>query len=277
MRVVGDQLNMLLAELHRHAREEWLVVVAFDGALTRYHVNPAAVRLKSRQQTLLRRIADVPGVTLAIISGRRLADLHARANIGNDVFYIGLHGLEVIGPDFVRVHSEIIDESREVLRALEHRLAPSIISMHGVHLENKEAALALHTRGADSGDAIWSRLLFLSHAAGFADAGLVRVVRGHDVLEALPNRLHLRATAICAVREVVEQRGLQRPFVLYMGADMIDDDGFDAVGDTGVGVVVGRRAIDAHYQLTSRADVDRVMTRLAMTWRAARRYAWKPA
>jgi hypothetical protein len=31
-----------------------------------------------------------------------------------------------------------------------------------------------------------------------------------------------------AVPEVVEQRGLLRPFLLYVGADTIDDDGFDA-------------------------------------------------
>ena len=170
----------------------------------------------------------------------------------------------------------VIDDSREILRGLESRLAPAIMAMHGVRLENKEAALALHTRGADSGNAIWSRLLFLSHTAALTDAGLVRVIRGPDILEALPNSPRPRATAIRAVREVVEQRGLQRPFVLYVGADTIDDDGFDAVNDAGIGVVVGRRALNAHYQLTTRADVDRIMIRLSATWRCVARYAWKP-
>jgi trehalose 6-phosphate phosphatase len=274
MRMAGAGLTMLLDALRHHAREEWLIVAAFDGILTRYQTNPAAVWLQSRQKSLLRQIADLHGVTLAVISGRRVADLRARACIGEDVFYIGLHGLEVVGPEFVRVDRSSIERLRDLICALESNLSQLLVSMPGVRLENKEATIALHTRGADSGEAIWSRLLFLSRAAALTDTGRARLIRGYDLLEVLPNKACPRATAIRAVRDAVEQRAGMRPFVFYLGTDVIDDDAFDAVRERGIGVAVDRRIADADYHLSTREGVDTLLMRVASAWRRAGRRAY---
>jgi trehalose 6-phosphate phosphatase len=105
------------------------------------------------------------------------------------------------------------------------------------------------------------------------DADIVRVFRGHRVLELLPNVAYPRATAIEAIRDVVEQRGGRRPFTIYVGTDIIDDDAFDAVHSGGIGVVVGRRAALARYRLSTRKQVDAFIAGLAVERRNAIRLA----
>jgi trehalose-6-phosphatase len=39
-----------------------------------------------------------PTCALGIVSGRRVRELRARVGLDGNVFYIGLHGLEVEGP-----------------------------------------------------------------------------------------------------------------------------------------------------------------------------------
>jgi trehalose-phosphatase len=196
------------------------------------------------------------------MSGRPLNDLVNRARLGDDVFYIGLHGLEIGGPGFTRAQHGVIDAYRDRLLEIVEGLRITLAGIPGVRLEFKRAVIAVHTRGAGPEDAVWSRFQLLNAVSRLLDSGAVRVIRGHDVLEVLPNVGALRAEAIAAVRQVVEQRRHAPAFTVYIGEDSPDDDGFDAVGARGVGAVVGMRGPRADFHLT-RTEVDRFIEEVA--------------
>jgi len=135
----------------------------------------------------------------------------------------------------------------------------SVSAIEGVHIEDKVAALALHTRGAESTDAAWAGLRLLNMAAGLLQPDEYRIVCGDEALELIPNVWHVRAQAIAAIREVVERSHRKPAFTVYVGEDVADDDALDAVDGDGVSAVVGRRTRRARYHLDGPDDVMRLI------------------
>jgi trehalose-phosphatase len=136
-------------------------------------------------------------------------------------------------------------------------------SVAGIRVEDKEAALAVHTREAGPVDTIWARLHLLNAAADLVNRHELRVVRGNHVFELVPNVRHPKARAITAIRHFLQEREERRVFIVYVGEDVVDDDAFAAVEDHEVAAVVGRRGRQARYHLTSTAVVWRLIESLA--------------
>jgi trehalose-phosphatase len=245
--------------IEKHA-DELLVLTGFDGVLVDYTSDPDSVRLSPTLRQQLLSIDDRPNVVLGIVSGRPASDVKERAGLGNNVFYLGLHGLQVEGPDFSRVEDVALDAqwTAELAAALQESLA----SVAGIRIENKGAALAVHTRDTGPVDAVWARLRVLNAAAELVSAQELRVIRGNHVFELIPNVPQPKGAAIEATCEYLKVRDGKDYFVLYVGEDVVDDDAIDAVGCRGVAVAVGRRAQRAHFHLASPAMVRRLIARL---------------
>lgn len=233
-------LDALVADIRAQAGRPVLLVAAFDGVLTDYQANPGLVRLPLRRRARLRRLRQRRDVTLAIISGRRVRDVQRRAGLDEQVFYIGLHGLEIAGPGFSARHAAV-DVHHDRLRGIHDDLRPTLEAVRGVTLEFKDAAIALHTREAGSEDAIWCRFQLLNSVAPLLGSGVLRVIRGHDVLEVLPNAGASRAAAIEAIRRRLQRDYAAEVFTLYLGPDTTDDDAFQAINGRSIGIVVGSR------------------------------------
>ena len=124
------------------------------------------------------------------------------------------------------------------------RLQEMISGVPGVRLEWKGPIVALHTRDASPDDVVWSRYQLLSAASDLVNADVVRGLRGHDVLELLPNVDCTRAGGVRAVRRCVKERHGRPVFTVYIGEDVADDDAMHAAAeeDGGVAAVVGRRS-----------------------------------
>jgi len=259
----SEESQSLVETVQRHEHDQILVLLGFDGVLTEYEDDPEAVRLSSARRQLLRQLMRRPGVTLGVISGRRVHDLRQRVGLGGEVFYIGLHGLEAVGPRFNRIEHESLRQYRERLHDITMAAQPLISEIDGAHLENKELVLALHTRQAGPTDAVWARLHLLRRAGEIADPRTFRMLRGHHVLELLPNLGPTTAAAIAAVRECVEQREERRVFVVYVGEDVPENDAYEATAAHGVSLAVGRRVRQADYHLESIEMVDELLARLA--------------
>ena len=73
-----------------------LLFLDYDGTLTPLVSSPSAAFLAPSVRANLARLAGSRGARLAILSGRRLADLRARVALGG-VLYGGCHGLEMAG------------------------------------------------------------------------------------------------------------------------------------------------------------------------------------
>jgi trehalose-6-phosphatase len=136
-------------------------------------------------------------------------------------------------------------------------LGPAVASVPGARLENKDGVLALHTP-AMSRDTVWLRVQLLDAAADLLRTGTIRVVRGRQVVELLPNIVGSRQHAIKAVREFVVARQHRHVFTLYVTPDGLDDDASGPLHG-GVIAVLGRRGAKAHVHLASRFDVDQLL------------------
>jgi trehalose-phosphatase len=132
----------------------------------------------------------------------------------------------------------------------------------GVRVEHKGPAIAVHTRRAGSGDAVWARLRLLNAAFDLVNDEDFRVVRGNEVLEIVPNVGRTKAAAIAAIRDFLERRHGSGVFTVYVGDDVVDDDAFDAIQDGAIGAVVGRRPSKARYRLEGPQTVVRLIERL---------------
>lgn len=241
-----------------------LFVASFDGALAEYQDDPARVRVTPARLALLNRLQRLPGVVVAVISGRPLNDLRSRIPLDEDAYYIGLHGLEIAGPQFVQSCREAMHPYRDCMLDVALRLDDVISDVPGVRVEYKGPIVALHTREAAPEHVVWSRFQLLSAAADLVNAESVRALRGHDVLELLPNVDCSRAEALRTVRRCVEAHHRRVAFTVYIGEDIVDDDALSAIGERGVAAVIGRRT-HAAYHLDSCDDLDAVINKLIET------------
>src|SRR5262245_42884731 len=70
-----------------------LIVSDFDGTLSRIELDPWAARIIPSARRALRRLAALPGVHVALLSGRLSRDVAARTRVGGAT-YVGNHGME---------------------------------------------------------------------------------------------------------------------------------------------------------------------------------------
>jgi trehalose-phosphatase len=211
---------------------------------------------------LLVALSNRRGTTVGIISGRRTDDVRARAGLGEDVFYIGLHGLEVDGPGFTANPPDMVERYRPRLHEIAGAFGDSS-TPHGIHVEDKESAIAVHTREAGPSDTVWARLRVLNAAADLVNTDALRVYRGNHVLELLPNVRAPRATAINEVRRFLERRDQVPVFTAYVAEDIRDDDAFGALDVPCATAAGGWRAPRADFHLDSTGDVRALLARLA--------------
>ncbi|HET7711539.1 MAG TPA: trehalose-phosphatase [Thermoanaerobaculia bacterium] len=150
-----------------------LLAFDFDGTLAPIRDDPAAVQLDARAAVLLAETSQMPGVTVAILSGRDMDDLAQRIDFPA-AYIVASHGLEIRAPGGVIIRDiprQVIDLSPELRED---------IAASGLRLERKKHATALHWRGIPY-EAISPLVdLFRTWAEG---AGL-DLIEGRCVLEA---------------------------------------------------------------------------------------------
>ena len=258
-------IDEMAKTVEERATPRLLLLVGFDGVLVDYEGDPAHVRLSAERCDALNALTDRPDIVLGIVSGRRVSDLRQCAPLGAKVFYVGLHGLEVEGPDVQLMAREAVESHRDRVHEIAATLEPSMSSVEGVRVEDKDGVIAVHTREARSQDAVWARIHLLSTAAHMIRRDDLRVVRGNHVIELLPNVPHPRATAIFEIRRHLQEHEAEPLLTLYIGEDAPDDDAFEALGNDGISAAVGTRASKARYRLTSTEEVWQLIARLAKT------------
>lgn len=245
----------------RPAETAFVLLLDFDGTLAEFHEDPAAPELTPERWQLLNRIAQEPGVSLGIVSGRRLDDLRARTRLPDSVYHAGLHGLE-IEVDGVRTTHPDLSAAIAKMEGLADCLKRLVTEYPDVLIEDKLASVAVHTR----------RLPFSLHEKVFARAdvlavpwiaeGLARRLEGNAVVEFLPNIHGHKGEATKWITANVEAKFARPAWVAYIGDDITDEDAFRAI-DLGIAVLVGLRPTAATHKLDGIADVDRFLRWLA--------------
>jgi trehalose 6-phosphate phosphatase len=265
MKNASEALAALRDEISRHADNVLLFLVSLDGVLADYKSDPAAVHVPAARLELLTRLQELPGAAIAVISGRPLDDLRARVPLGDPAFYIGLHGLETVGPGYLSVRSDAIEAYREPMRDIANQTAGLLGRLPGIRLERKGPIVALHTRDVGQDRVVWCRFQLLSAAADLVKSHSIRTLRGQDVLELLPNVGNTRADAVHAVKQLLGDRFQQPVFTVYIGPDWSDDNVLQVTGTNQLTVVVGRRC-SAEYHIDSPQDLDSFITDVIRQW-----------
>lgn len=247
-----------------------LVVADFDGTLAAGSRDPAAAIIDPGARRALRRLAGIaaarPGrVHVAILTGRTVADVAARARVGG-IEYLGDHGLQSAWLErgrSVGAITPVVEPGFEAHGVTAETLAAGVADELGrpswLFVERKGASVAFHVRQADdipvARAAVFDAIAAVEARLGLVDHGL-RPYRGRSVVDLRPDGAGGKREA---VERLIERH---RPgAVVSFGDDLSDADAFDAVlaahdGGQTMGLTVavhGRLA--APPEVLSKADL----------------------
>jgi len=224
------------------ARRPLLVGLDFDGTLAPLVDDPDTSRALPAAVDALRTLAAAPGVTLALVSGRSLVDLHRRAEVPVGTVLIGSHGGERgRSGEHGLVHDamQLTAEQDALLVRVGSGLQRAARGRDGVWVQHKPAAAVLHTRMAEPADAEAATRDAVAVATGLG----LEPLRGKDVVEVaiLPVT---KGGALLRLRD-----DLGAATVLYAGDDTTDEHAFGDLGDDDVTIKVGDGSTAARYRV----------------------------
>jgi trehalose 6-phosphate phosphatase len=243
MTSVPPELDAALATLA--GRRPLLIASDYDGVLARLRDEPSAAVPEPGAAEALGRLARIDGVTVALVSGRGVADLRTTSGLVGPFRWVGSHGAEFDGP----LTGELADR-RDALAA---RLHPVVAGTAGARLEVKPASVAVHVRQVRDRD-LAARLL--TEARTLADSSLT-MKPGKDVLELAVTD----ADKGTALRRLMTDLGAAG--AVYLGDDVTDEDGFRALHPAGVTVKIGEGPTDARFRVADPAAAIALLDRLA--------------
>jgi trehalose 6-phosphate phosphatase len=224
-------------------RRPLLVATDYDGVLAPLVGDPGAAVPAPGVAEALTRVAAADGVTVALVSGRGLADLRAVSGLSGPYRWIGSHGAEFDGP--------LTGQLAGRRDALAETLAPLVAAVPGALLEVKPAGVAVHVRQVADPDAAAA---LLASADAALDPSLTKKP-GKGVLE-------VAVTDADKGSAVTRLRGeLGAAAVVYLGDDRTDEDVFTTLGPEDAGIKVGEGRTAARYRV---ADSDAVVAVLRL-------------
>jgi len=250
------------AALERRPPDSTLILLFdFDGTLAEFDLDPAAPVLTPERREWLTTVANGSGVSLGVVSGRRLDDLKRRTRLAPSVYHSGLHGLEIEIDNRRWQHPELGEAHRHI-RELAVHLMQLADRLPGSFVEDKSASVAFHVRRIAPEKRGEMILTAQREATAWIETGRVRPLLGDAVIEFLPNIRSHKGDALKWIVADVEARTHCRSWVAFVGDDVTDEDAFRAI-ESGIGVLVGLRPTAATHQLGSIAEVDRLLRHLA--------------
>ncbi len=218
----------------------------FDGTLAPIVHDPDEVQVPESTLRSLRRLALKPRLTLAVVSGRRAADVRQYVRIPR-VRYMGLHGWERGG--------RRLKQSPPLIRGLKRRLR-RLAQLEGIWVEDKVLSLVVHYRRAPQ-EAVRLARTLLRQAVAPAGSR-VRVMQGKKVWEILPREVKGKGAAVRALLARLPEGTL----AMYLGDDTTDESAFAALPE-GLTVRVGLpRRTQARHELRNPREVGEFLNRL---------------
>jgi len=220
----------------------------FDGTLTPIRRWPGRVNLGDRVRALLAEISG-NGVTVGIISGRRVTDIETRVGL-RWIWYVGEHGYALQEPSG-KVVTFVSERSLVRMDIVRRKLASELRGASGILVEPKEATVAVHYRNAAPAARQVVRKKIHRLLESYPP---LHLLSGKKVWELLPNGRTTKWTAIRHILKSARRRRSDRRLVFYLGDDSTDERVFEKM--KGISVVVGRRRpTAARYFLRSPTEV----------------------
>ncbi|HET9654324.1 MAG TPA: trehalose-phosphatase [Kineosporiaceae bacterium] len=253
------------------ARPQILVAVDFDGVLAPIVDCPQDARPLPEASAALSRLAGSPGVQVALVSGRTLADLRRLAGPPPSALLVGSHGAQFAtgetpagaGPERDDPE-EAVPGLDEAARALLARVTAALERISegspGTFVEHKPAGAVLHTRRAARAVA---RSATEEALAGPSSWPGVHLTRGKEVVDlSVVDATKGGALDMLRARAGLAPRG---GGVIYLGDDVTDERAFAVLDDDrgDVTVKVGEGSTIARHRVADPRAVAHLLARLA--------------
>jgi trehalose 6-phosphate phosphatase len=240
-----DALDVVAATSHL------LVTSDFDGTLAPLVNDPAAARPLPDAAAALIALADLPSVSVALISGRALATLRELSSMPSSVALVGSHGAE-----FDTGFAHEID--RDLLQRIVDDLTSIADGRPGVTVESKPASAALHVRNASAADGDAA----LAEARVAAESWDAQMTTGKMILEFAVISTD-KGEAVDILRDRADATA-----VVFFGDDVTDEKAFARMRADDVGVKVGTGETLARYRIDTPEDVAAALDYMLTTRRA---------
>jgi trehalose 6-phosphate phosphatase len=230
------------------AAKRLLVALDFDGVLAPIVDVPSDARPLPESAAAVGALATLLDTTVALLSGRGLADLAAVSGFGSPIRMVGSHGGE-----FDDGAPGLDDDQRERIGRLDAELRKLVDGEPGVVLEHKPAGIAVHVRNAPAD--VGSRVLEAVRAGPAAWEG-VEATPGKAVLDLAVMDIN-KGVALDVLRERVEADA-----VFFAGDDVTDETAFARLRPGDLGVKVGPGETLAEYRVDGPPDLARLLQQL---------------
>ena len=250
-----------------------LLAMDFDGTLAPIVEDPEAAEPLPLAVEAIKALAGLPHTHVAVISGRPLDELRRLIDHLEGVALVGSHGAEIDESDLVADDDELgpgsddddlLDDNEAQLLAYVRDAVEDIVDVHpGTTMEEKPAAVVLHTRRADREAAIGATSDVLQGPGSWPD---VHVLRGKEVVE-------LAVTDVTkgrALRRLRADLGLEHGGVFFAGDDTTDERAFAVLDDDAgdVTVKVGKGRTVARHRVNDPRDLAELLAVVARARRS---------
>jgi len=254
-----------MEEVQNRAKDKRLAVfLDYDGTLTPIVESPEQAVLSKEMRHTIEELAGY--CTVGVVSGRDLQDVRELVGI-DSIYYAGSHGFDIAGPGGEQEEAEQAAEFLPVLDRAETALEGWLHSLPGALVERKKFSIAAHYRKVAEENAGEVERAVDKVLENYPD---LRKSSGKKVFELQPRiDWHKGKALLWLLDELELNRADVLPF--YIGDDTTDEDGFRALRDRGVTIVVeeGSRSSEAQYKLASPDEVRKFLEKLASMLKGA--------
>ena len=209
------------------------VMLDIDGTLAPIAPKPDQAIIPEATREVLRRLVAIPGVVVALITGRSAKDAVRMVDVPG-AWIIGNHGLELRTPGGELTASSEARGYRAAVSAAAVKLGPAVAAAPGAFIEDKTLSLSLHYRQANPDEVPALR----QRAQQIADETGLRLMEGKMLVELRPP-VHIdKGTAAVALADRIGVHS--DASLLYAGDDRTDEDAFRALRERHPRVVTVR-------------------------------------
>jgi trehalose 6-phosphate phosphatase len=208
---------------------------------------------------LLRDLAALPGVQVAVVSGRPVANVRRFLDVAG-LYYVGIHGVEVRFPNGETTLAEGVGLVRTIIPSVKRRLEQGLRTRPGILIEDKGAALTCHYRLASVADGVTACQMLAAVVRSHQRRGVpVRLTFDHEVAVVRPSHVN-KGSSAAALLAACAPAALP----IYIGDDLTDEDAFAGLPLHAITIFVGPAAqpTAARYRTETPQDVQRFLRAL---------------
>ncbi|HLS27977.1 MAG TPA: trehalose-phosphatase [Opitutales bacterium] len=234
-----------------------IVFLDYDGTLSPIVEDPKKAVIDKETRRAIARLAK--HCTVAIISGRDLADVRKRVGLPN-LAYAGSHGFDISAPGGLRKKADEVERFLPLLDDAEKELREKAASIEGSYIERKKFSIAIHSRRVPEPERPRIEKIVEEVHSNYPD---LRKTSGKMVFELQPSVDWDKGKAVLWLLKVL-QIDADTSLPIYIGDDITDEDAFRVLPSHGVGIVVkgGTHQTLAQYALADTEAVKNFLARL---------------